>query len=85
MIMIFITVPGNWGTWDNWSVCSLKCGGGTKSRSRSCNDPIPQNEGANCPSNVRLLEEFPNGIQKESENQTCNVQDCPSKYCDSSY
>lgn len=31
-----IIILGEWSKWDDWSDCSVKCGGGAKSRSRTC-------------------------------------------------
>ncbi|XP_033748510.1 properdin-like [Pecten maximus] len=42
-------VDGSWGTWSGWEMCSVSCGGGTKKRFRSCDNPAPQNGGNQCP------------------------------------
>jgi len=34
---------GNWGTWGSWNSCPVTCGGGTRTRYRSCNG------GSSCP------------------------------------
>nr|XP_022332685.1 coadhesin-like isoform X2 [Crassostrea virginica] len=34
-------VNGGWSHWSDFSICSVSCGGGTKTRSRSCTDPTP--------------------------------------------
>merc|ERR1712227_249516 len=38
-------VDGIWGNWTSWSSCQSNC---TKSRSRSCDDPAPENGGKPC-------------------------------------
>ena len=78
-----ITVDGKWREWGNWDTCSETCGGGIQNRTRLC-DP-PQYDGANCPRNVTLLEHFQKRPQEQSQNQTCNAQDCPSKWCQGFY
>ena len=53
-----------WGDWGNWSECSAECGGGTKSRNRSCTNPTPAYGGIQCSgSNI--------------ESQKCNTHACP--------
>lgn len=52
-------------TWSEWTECSLSCGGGSQSRSRSCHGPFFG--GSDCSGD-------------ESEEQTCNDVYCPSKY-----
>ncbi|CAL8311417.1 unnamed protein product [Gadus morhua 'NCC'] len=39
-----IGIDGSWSCWGPWSVCA----GGTKSRSRLCNNPAARNGGADC-------------------------------------
>ncbi|XP_045179716.2 coadhesin-like isoform X2 [Mercenaria mercenaria] len=53
-----------WTHWDSWSTCSLTCGGGMQSRSRTCTKPRPSVFGHNCIGNPR-------------ETQICNSKRCP--------
>jgi hypothetical protein len=46
-------IHGAWGAWGSYGDCSVACGSGTKTRSRSCNDPSPNFLGNNCPGNSR--------------------------------
>jgi len=43
-----VSVDGNWGDWSSWSACSVTCGSGSKSRSRSCDNPAPVLGGKDC-------------------------------------
>nr|XP_012137919.1 PREDICTED: coadhesin-like isoform X2 [Megachile rotundata] len=42
-------IDGGWTSWGSWSVCSGKCGfKGKRTRHRTCNNPLPSNDGAPC-------------------------------------
>jgi len=58
-------VNGAWGSWSSYGKCSKQCGGGTKTRTRKCNNPSPQNNGKIC-----------SGHDKWTT--SCNVQTCTS-------
>ncbi|KAK6177076.1 hypothetical protein SNE40_015254 [Patella caerulea] len=45
--IISIEVEGSWSDW-SYSVCSVSCGGGTRTRSRKCNMPSPSSGGRIC-------------------------------------
>ena len=47
--ILLCIVNGNWGVWGAWSTCSMTCGSGTLTRSRSCDNPAPANGGLHCP------------------------------------
>ncbi|KAK3083453.1 hypothetical protein FSP39_022988 [Pinctada imbricata] len=57
-------IDGGWGSWGSWATCSLTCGGGSQSRTRSCSDPAPQYGGASCGGSSRST-------------QSCNTHNCP--------
>ena len=59
-------IHGNYTSWSNFSSCSKSCGNGTKSRTRSCENPKPQHNGTNC----TLL-----GLSIDVKR--CNVFPCP--------
>ena len=75
-------VDGAWGAWTSYSDCSATCGEGYQTRTRTCDDPVPQYGGANC----TML--TGSSFEVESENQTiletfaqsCTIVPCPSKY-----
>ena len=57
-------LAGNWGAWASWGTCSKTCGGGTQTRTRTCNNPAPAYGGAACAGSAADL-------------QNCATQNCP--------
>ncbi|XP_034337070.2 SCO-spondin [Magallana gigas] len=57
-------IDGGFSEWNMWSVCSVSCGGGLKSRKRTCTNPLPQYGGQNCSDSF-------------DESDTCNTSPCP--------
>ncbi|XP_048756323.1 papilin-like isoform X2 [Ostrea edulis] len=57
-------VDGQWGSWSAYGECSVKCGNGTKTRMRTCNNPSPQYGGLNCAGN-------------SNQSITCTANKCP--------
>ncbi|KAL4216700.1 hypothetical protein ACF0H5_024423 [Mactra antiquata] len=57
-------VDGSWSNWNDWTMCTVSCNNGTRSRTRSCDNPAPTTGGLDC-----------NGNSTEIEN--CNVFKCP--------
>ncbi|XP_021374390.1 hemicentin-1-like [Mizuhopecten yessoensis] len=59
-------VDGGWGSWNSWTNCSNTCGGGTKSRTRSCDSPAPSHGGDYC-------------VGDYSDTSSCNTIICQAK------
>ncbi|XP_061196679.1 MAM and LDL-receptor class A domain-containing protein 2-like [Saccostrea echinata] len=57
-------IDGGYTNWSAWSTCTVSCGGGTQTRTRTCTNPAPQNGGADC-------------VGSSSESQSCNNILCP--------
>ncbi|XP_067940287.1 hemicentin-1-like [Watersipora subatra] len=47
-VSILIQVDGGWEEWTSWSGCSVTCGYGLQTRSRTCTSPAPANGGQEC-------------------------------------
>ncbi|CAC5416425.1 HMCN [Mytilus coruscus] len=62
-------VNGGWSEWSKFSACPVTCGGGTNTRTRTCDNPTPAHRGNDC-------------MGAMFENGDCNTQDCPD-YCES--
>ncbi|XP_061171858.1 uncharacterized protein LOC133181356 [Saccostrea echinata] len=55
---------GNWALWGSWASCSVTCGTGTQSRTRTCTDPAAANGGTPCSGDG-------------TKSQSCNTHSCP--------
>jgi hypothetical protein len=55
---------GEWSNWSEWSTCTLECGSGNQTRTRTCTNPEPQFNGVDCG-------------EGGSETQACNKDPCP--------
>lgn len=64
----FISVDGNYSEWSEFMQCSVTCGKGVQTRSRSCINPPPQHGGKNC-----------SAFGPPVETKECNLKECPSK------
>lgn len=58
-------VDGFWASWGSWGTCTVTCGGGIQTKTRSCTNPTPQYGGSDC-----------TGFSTAT--QTCNTHNCPS-------
>ncbi len=57
---------GNWSIWSAWSTCSVTCGNGNQTQTRTCSNPSPANGGKNC-----------SAFNTETVTQACTSQPCP--------
>ncbi|XP_078574438.1 uncharacterized protein LOC144860857 [Branchiostoma floridae x Branchiostoma japonicum] len=55
-------VDGGWSDWSAWSDCSVTCGVGTQIRSRTCTNPAPANDGAECDGDAVGAQECDSGV-----------------------
>lgn len=59
-------MPGGWSSWSlSHSTCTRSCGGGVQYRTRSCNNPLPMNDGKPCEGPAKMW-------------RICNLGLCPS-------
>ncbi|CAH3173411.1 unnamed protein product [Porites lobata] len=59
-------IDGNYTEWTTWSDCSETCGGGSKTRTRTCTNPLPQHSGKNC-----------SKLGPASQTVNCSTDPCP--------
>ncbi|XP_055969353.1 A disintegrin and metalloproteinase with thrombospondin motifs 14 [Sorex fumeus] len=62
-------LDGGWSSWNSFGSCSRSCGGGVRSRSRSCDNPLPAYGGRPCAGPM-------------FQYQVCNSDECPGPYED---
>ncbi|XP_020630859.1 ectin-like [Orbicella faveolata] len=60
-------VPGNYTDWSSWGECSVTCGGGVQTRTRTCTNPPPSGVGSNCTEQ---------NLGPAEEEQKCNMEEC---------
>nr|KAG5685999.1 hypothetical protein BaRGS_028332 [Batillaria attramentaria] len=61
-------VDGGWSCWTDWGPCSVTCGKGTRTRTRTCDNPPPSSGGADC-------------VGSATETSPCHLQSCGSDLC----
>ena len=66
ILSIFLTVNGNYSEWSEFSACSVTCGNGTTTRTRTCTSPPPKDRGKNCSS-----------LGTSEETKPCFLKNCP--------
>lgn len=66
MSLIF-TVEEHWSKWGTWTTCSVTCGKGTRTRTRTCFNPWPKRRGVNC-------------AVTSTQSHTCTVGICRSEF-----
>ncbi|KAL5272728.1 hypothetical protein ACHWQZ_G000802 [Mnemiopsis leidyi] len=57
---------GGWSEYGDWGFCSTDCGGGFKTRKRTCDNPTPRFGGKDC-------------IGDDTEVSACNTEPCPGQ------
>jgi len=64
VVVVKPKVDGGWSAWGHFGHCSKSCGAGTRTRTRYCNNPVPQNRGAECQGEA-------------TDTHSCNTAACP--------
>ena len=68
-VSVIVPVDGGWGEWSEWSTCSVTCAGGDQSRTRQCDNPVPQHNGDDCSVDG----------SRNTETRSCTEIKCPGK------
>ncbi|KAI8492290.1 hypothetical protein Bbelb_301870 [Branchiostoma belcheri] len=71
-------VDGGWSNWGPWSDCSETCGVGSRSRSRTCTNPVPANGGADCVGSAQEAQQCNTGVQCQVDGGWSNWGPWPS-------
>lgn len=78
------TIAGTsgWGEWTQWSNCSARCGAGTRTRTRTCLDPIAGCGGTNTETTACNLRNCYSNISvaNNAANDTSHTLVCPTNY-----
>ncbi|CAF3238098.1 unnamed protein product, partial [Rotaria sp. Silwood2] len=61
-------VDGSWSPWSQWSNCTADCNGGERTRTRQCNQPASECNGAPCE-------------EPSTQSESCNTQSCTGDTC----
>lgn len=64
-IILLFLIAGTWTNWSKWTMCSVECGNGIRTRKRSCSE-IQNLQGISC-----------KGVSKEIK--SCTINNCSSK------
>ena len=59
IVRFFFLVHGDWSPWREWSLCPNTCGKSFRSRTRTCSNPKPKNNGRLCIGSEREEEPCP--------------------------
>jgi hypothetical protein len=71
-------VNGGWGSWTSGSCSVTACGQtGKRSRSRTCDNPPPQNGGTGCTGSTKMFGNYPIISGTEQVLDTCSTPACP--------
>jgi len=78
-IYLIITVDGAWSVWEDWGTCSVTCNKGTRTRTRTCDNPPPANRGDDCQGSAQqtsecVLNQCPGKCQKPSRITFTNLE-----------
>ncbi|XP_048584539.1 uncharacterized protein LOC5510519 isoform X4 [Nematostella vectensis] len=57
-------VDGGWSDYSSWSLCTKSCGGGTRTRTRTCTNPKPSSGGKDC-------------VGDDKQTRECGKAPCP--------
>jgi len=68
LLLSISVVNGGYSDWGQFGGCSKTCGGGKKTRERTCTNPPPSSDGEDC-----------SRLGPSSSTRECHNQECPGK------